>query len=113
MAVMRFTIREIICLTVVVAVSAAWWFDRRQQRIQHQELLEEMVHERRELEDIHVEALRQKIYDARERQAKWRKDWVEKWAQRGHNVYLPPEEQSALYTPAMKALAPPKTSPQE
>ena len=110
---MKFTIRDIILLTVAVAICGGWWADRRQWQIQHQEMLNEMVRQSNEDVEISTESLRQKIYDSRERQSKWRKEWTEMWAKKGHNVYLPPEEQSALYTPGAKAIAPPKAPPEE
>jgi hypothetical protein len=63
----RFTIRELVLLTLVVAIGVAWWLDRARRLVEHEQLREEiqLLKAREELwteQNEYVKAIR-KMHD--------------------------------------------------
>jgi len=115
MRIIRFSIRDIILLTVIIAIALGWLVDHKIQRIQQQWLTRELagtivvVHE---IEDEEATAgIRNAIYKAREQSKASRKSAIDKAATMGHKLNLPREEDSALYTPEALSIAPIKPAP--
>jgi hypothetical protein len=50
----RFTIRDVLWLTVVVALGVGWWLDQRQLRIQNRQYLEDQVRAKEQMQQLEI-----------------------------------------------------------
>ena len=49
---LRFTIRELVLLTVIAAIGVAWRIDQRQLRIQNSQYREELVRAKHQMQEL-------------------------------------------------------------
>jgi hypothetical protein len=50
----RFTIRDVLWLTIVVALGVGWWLDQRQLRIQNRQYLEDQVRAKEQMQQLEI-----------------------------------------------------------
>jgi hypothetical protein len=50
----RFTIRDVLWLTVAVAFGVGWWLDQRQLRVQSRQYLEDQVREKEQMRELEI-----------------------------------------------------------
>jgi|GEM_PF-3224495 hypothetical protein len=50
----HFTIRDVLWLTVVVALSVGWWLDQRQLRMQNSQYLDDQVRAKEQMRELQI-----------------------------------------------------------